>query len=139
MDNLNELMEHIDYFFQDIPSAYDSDRRFEVYLTEGRWLITDKSNEKAFGTTKYEDALGFLKEANVDLLVLHSLLHDKVCTEGVLRRMQIEKCEELVGAEAITRSEESWAAFADGLKTMVEAVTTEREDAPKTGLMLVDE
>lgn len=138
-DNLSKLMGHIDYFFQNIPSLYDSDRQFEVYLKEKKWLITEKKSEQKFESDNYEDALNHLIEGNADLAVLHSLIYSNICTEGVLRRRQLKDVEELVGSEAIDKQQEGWDNFASGLRDMIEAINTERETAPTTGLSLVGE
>ena len=115
MSDLGKLIEHIDYFFERIPSIYDSAVKYEIYLKDKKWLISNLSTGQQFGTTKAESVLSYLKEKNVDLIQLHVLIHQSVVTEGVLRRMQQRKVEALIGKEAIDEGEEAWDEFGKGL------------------------
>ncbi len=91
MDNLRELMGHIDYFFQNIPSQYKTDVKFEVYLKDKRWTVKDTGDNSVFGTTDHNVVLDHLIEVNADLKVLHGLVHSNICTEGVLYE-KIQRC-----------------------------------------------
>ena len=133
-DNLLELMEHIDYFFENIPLDYDESKKFEVFLKDKKWQITNLEDGKIFGTTDHKDAYTFLIENKIDLLDLHRRMFQSICTEGVLRRRQIVECEKLVGKEAIDKSEIAWKAFTDAL---VGTIKKELVDE-KTSLALVD-
>lgn len=119
MDNLEQLVCHIDYFFENIPSVYDEDLDFEVYLKDGKWLITNSKTDKQFGTTNPKHILLFLTEQNADLSVLHSMIYQNVVVEGVLRKKQLRKVEKLIGKEAVEEGEESWNQFADSLMETV--------------------
>lgn len=132
-NNLSELMEHITYFYQNIPSSYDSDIEFEVYLKDKEWKITNfiAGSQEIF--TKSEDALQYMIDFNVDLLILHNLVHHSVCTEGTLRRMQLKKVEELVGVEEIDKQAEGWENFAKSIAKILNP----KEEKPST-LSLVD-
>ena len=123
-NDLEKLMRHIDYFFEPVKSTYNPEQSFEIYLKEGRWIITDLLSGEVFGTTEYEEALNHLVENKADLLLFHTLLHSKICTEGVLRRKQLKKCEELVGVDSIDESEKVWEGFAEKL---LEIINTEKE------------
>ena len=136
IDNLNKLMEHIDYFYEYVPSTYESGKKFEVYLKEGTWLITDKKTEESFSTTKHEEALNHLVKCQADLGLFHTMVFGKICTEGVLRRRQLKDVEELVGTDAINKQEEGWDNFADGLKDMIEAISVNREKSPENTIEL---
>lgn len=126
MDTL-KFMEHIEYFYEKVNSAY-GDEIFTVYLKEGVWEIT--KGQEMFGTTNTKDAFNYLSEQNVDLGNFHALVYDKVCTEGVLRRMQLKKIEELVGSEAIDTQEEGWANFAKQIVGIID-----KEDKPKLAIV----
>ena len=60
MDNLLDLLKHIDYFYEYVPSTYEPERKFLVFLKDERWTITDTKTEKDFGTVNPEHVLGFL-------------------------------------------------------------------------------
>ena len=121
MDNLEELMEHITYFYEPIRSAYDDSLEFTVFLKDGRWEITNNGETiPVFGTTEYMSALGFLVEVNADIALFHGMVHEKVCTEGTLRRLQLKKIEELVGKESVDKNEEAWAEFTKGLAGIID-------------------
>ena len=131
-NNLDELLEHLDYFYDYVKSDYDSDRKFEVYLKEGQWTITDSANGNIFGTPDNKRVMEYLVENNADLLTFHGLVHSAICTEGVLRRMQLKKVELLVGKESLDKSEEAFDAFA---KSLGAAVKSQFSDKPKLGLV----
>ena len=130
-DDLKDLMGHIDYFYQPISSAYDETIEFTVFLKDGRWEITNNSVLQTFGTTNSDAALDFLIEVKADLIMLHSLVYSSVCTEGVLRRLQLKKVEELVGKEALDEQDKHWEEFTKGLTGMIE----QEMDKPKLGLV----
>lgn len=118
-NNLSELIEHITYFYQHIPSAYDSDIQYEVYLKDGKWTIKNLVTESTIILSDDIEALEYMIEANLDLSILHSYVLSDVCTEGVLRRNQLLKVEDLVGVEAINEVEKAWEKFADTIKEIV--------------------
>ena len=138
MAKLKEMMGHIDYFYQPIPSAYDDTIEFTVYLKDGRWEIKNNSVLQTFGTTSSDAALDFLIEVKADLKMLHNLIYSNICTEGVLRRMQLKKCEAIVGTENIDNHEEAWTKFSESLVGMIEGIADKKEEK-KTGLTLVEE
>lgn len=127
MDNLLDLMKHVGYFYEPIPSTYEDGRKFTVYLKDTRWTITDSKTEKDFGTTNPEHALGFLVEAKADLLVLHSLISSCICTEGCNLRRKLKKVEDLVGTEAIDVAEEGWKDFAKSIAEMIGKIDKEKD------------
>ena len=120
MDNLKELMGHIEYFYQPIKSVYDSDLEYEVYLKDGRWTITNLKDGQIFGTTDHEKTLEYLTENKADLSIFHVAVYQCVVNEGVLRRMQLKNVEKLVGIEAIDKQDEAWKDFAKGLVETIE-------------------
>ena len=136
MDNLRELMGHIDYFFQNIPSQYKTDVKFEVYLKDKRWTVKDTGDNSVFGTTDHNVVLDHLIEVNADLKVLHGLVHSNICTEGVLRKLQLKKCADLVGIESIDSHEEAWSKFAENLGSIIRK---EIGDDEKPCLTLVED
>ena len=135
-DNLEDLMGHIDYFYQIIPSAYDGDVKFTVYLKNKIWKIENSRNPDLFESQDHKEALQYLVDRKVDLSILHTLVYGNVCTEGVLRRMQLKKVTELVGLAAIDKQEEGWANFGAGLKDIIEKTLDSKE---KTCLTLVED
>jgi hypothetical protein len=127
MDNLLDLMKHVGYFYEPIPSTYEKDRKFTVYLRDTRWTITDSKTEKDFGTTNPEHALGFLVEAKADLSLLHSLISTSICTEGCNLRRKLKTVEDLVGTEAIDTAEAGWKDFAKNLADIINTVIEEKD------------
>lgn len=119
--NLEDLMKHVDYFYEHIKSAYNEDITLEVFLKNGKWEIKHSGDGMIFGTTDAKTALKFLIRQNADLHQLHNLMHCIVCTEGVLRRQELKKVEELVGKEEIDRQCEGWDNFA---KELVNSIKT---------------
>ena len=113
MTQLTDLMNHIDYFYEEIPSVYGN-KRYIVHLEKDTWMIS-QDKEILIGTTDQEVALKYLTENSVDLGIFHSLLFGKIATEGVLRREQLKKIENLIGTEAINEQEEVWNEFAESL------------------------
>ena len=126
--DLKDLMGHIDYFFENVSSTYDTTVEYEVFLKDKLWKITNKTTNSVFETKEHEDALGYLIKQNADLLTLHSMIFSCICTEGTLRRMQLKKCEDLVGIDAIDKSDESWSGFAESLGAMIAKEFGEKEE-----------
>ncbi len=83
---------------------------------------------------KIEEALQYLIDRKANLSVFHNLVHGNVCTEGVLRRMQLKKVTEIVGLAAIDKQEEEWANFGAGLRSLLDTALNGEE---KTCLTLV--
>lgn len=129
MSNLEELMGHIDYFFEPIKSAYNPELHFEVFLKDLNWTITNRTSGEMFGTKSPKDALKYLIEKRIDVMHLHSLIYATVCTEGTLRRAQLRKCEALVGIESIDRNEAHWDEFSRAMKRAIEE-HVKKEDKP---------
>ena len=109
-------MDHVEYFFGNISTVYDKEHEFEIYLHDGRWEIKDTKTEWVFGTTEYKDALAHLIKMNVDMNEAHVMFYNIVCTEGVLKRMQLRKIEDMVGKDAVDRQSAGWDSFGEQLK-----------------------
>lgn len=125
MTDVITLMKHIDYIYEPIPNIY-SNKEYIVQLKNNNWMIFD-GERIVLGTTDSDVALGFLQEMKIDMVILHSLLIDKVATEGVLRRMQLKKCEDLIGADIIDEQAKGFDAM---VKNIIDAVGI-KEDKPK--------
>ena len=135
MDNLLDLLKHIDYFYEYVPSTYEPERKFLVFLKDERWTITDSKTGKDFGTVNPEHALGFLVEGKADLSIFHSLVSTSICTEGCNLRNKLKKVEELVGTKAIDEVEAGWKDFGSKIVALIEKMEENRD---KPELTLVD-
>ena len=124
---LKDLMGHIDYFFESVSSTYDANIRYQIQLKEHNWSITSEKDGSIFETVKHEDALGYLVEKNADLYTLHHMIFNCIVLEGSLRRLQLKKCEEMVGSAAIDKSDEGLAKFFAGIKDAVSKLDEEKE------------
>jgi hypothetical protein len=121
---IEDLIGHIEYFFGNVKSDYDKDKEFEVYLKDGNWNITNKATGWVFGTTDHLMALNHLIDVKADISQFHIMLYNIVCTEGVLKRMQLKKIEEIVGVDAVDRQAAGWDSFSSSLVKKINKETT---------------
>ena len=119
MTKLEDLLEHIDYFYEKIKSDYNPEVEFTIHLENELWEVTNNSDIKEFATNNSKLLLESLIEHKADLATFHSLVKSKICTEGVLNRRQLKTIEELVGKESIDQCEKDWEGFAESLKAAI--------------------
>lgn len=97
-----KLMEHIEYFYEPIPTL-DGQTKYFVYLKDGEWKLIE--DDYTLVKTKNPKLIrDMLKDFGADLEIFHMLLQGCVAVEAVNHIHHLKLCEELVGRELINQT-----------------------------------
>ena len=117
-----ELMQHVTYLYDPVWTI-DGQVQYFVYLKDGVWRVQE-DNVDILKTKTPELVLDFLGEIGVDLEMWHSGLIYHVSTEATLHRMNLEKCEKLIGKATCKEAYNAWQSFGKNLGKEIKKLTT---------------
>ena len=120
-----KLMEHIEYFYEPIPTL-DGQTKYFVYLKDGEWQLIEDGKYLLVKTKKPRLIFDMLKDFGADLEIFHMLLKGCVAVEAVNHIQALQICEDLVGKEAIEQARLGAENLAKSIKGAVEKVRKDK-------------
>lgn len=97
-----KLMEHIEYFYEPIPTL-DGQTKYYVYLKDEEWQMIEDGHILV-KTKRPRLILDMLKDFGADLEIFNMLLQGSVAVEAVNHIHALKLCEELVGKDLINQT-----------------------------------
>lgn len=120
------LMEHIDYFYEPIPTI-DGQHKYYIWLIDEVWNIIDQG-EVILKTRSSKETLDLMKKLGCDLEQFQVLMQGCIAVEAVVHINALKLCEDLVGRAAI---EEAMKGAEEMAKSVKKAVDKIRKDKLK--------
>lgn len=113
---INSLANSIDYFYEPVVHLYKPKSCY-VMLKSGEWTVNYENFTKVF--TNFENVLQFLVDNHLDVTDLHAKLFQTVCTKGYYHKMLFDEILELVGTEAMQKTQENWDEFSKAFEKAI--------------------
>lgn len=118
---MTNLMEHIEYFYEPIPTI-DGQHQYYIWLQDEVWKVID-GGEVILRTKTSTIVNDFMREIGCDMEQFNLMLQGTVAVEAVTHIQALKLCEELVGKEAITEAMRSVERFGQQVTKAVRKVT----------------
>jgi len=118
---MNNLMEHIEYFYEPIPTI-DGQHKYFIWLQDGVWSIVD-GGEVILKTKTSALARDFMQEIGCDMEQFELLVRGTIAVEAVTHIQALKLCEELVGRAAIEEAMEGLERFTQQVSKAVKKAT----------------
>lgn len=118
---MTNLMEHIEYFYEPIPTI-DGQHKYYIWLQDEVWKVID-GGEVILRTKTSALAKDFMQEIGCDMEQFNLMLQGTVAVEAVTHIQALKLCEELVGRAAIEEAMKGVEAFGQQVVKAVKKVT----------------
>lgn len=114
-------MEHIEYFYEPIPTI-DGQHKYFIWLQDEVWKVID-GGEVILKTKTSALARDFMQEIGCDMEQFNLMLQGTVAVEAVVHIQALKLCEELVGRAAIEEAMKGVEAFGQQVVKAVKKAT----------------